>query len=256
MGMDTVDIGGAAANGRPAMPPITTVDENGKTLYDESAYSNQGPPAAGEPESVSDAVRRATERTPIGGATPAYPENHPANRDDANLDADGVLVIAGRGSTKSDMYRPLGDVRKGYVTGPRVDGTEVQSTAQDKAAVMAELTQEVATLEAAARSTAHNELGRPLIEVLFHLDIGVVASYHSHVIEQDRWLIFVDDTNQPATQKFIPKPDGQSAEPINITVTGADKQPQQRSIRPLGINFTLGNLDIFVTMVVQPATEE
>lgn len=248
--MDTIDVGGASADGRPTMPAITTVDESGNAI-DDGNYKTPVNKSKSEP---SIRVKRAVESTPIGGAQAAYPDAHPANREDIEQTSDGGLKLTRDTETRrADLYKPLGDVRNGYVTGARSDVRNQGGTPDSSVdASLAELKESMAQLDEpkrAERVAAHNDDGKPLIEVLFHLPIGVVASYHTQVVEQDRWLIFIDDNTQPSRQKFIPDPKG-TVEPITITITGSDMRQQKRKIQPLGINFTVQNYDFFVTMLV------
>jgi len=259
--MDTIDVGGASAGGRPGMPAITTVDESGASLEDTGYESTQQP--AKHSAAVNEKVQRSVQSTPIGRAHAAYPDTHPANRDDIELGVDGGLILPAGHS--SPMRKPLGDIREGYVTGSRDNPvnaragvTSPESIDESLAELQAELEhvpskQDMQAAQDALKLTAHDEQGAPLIEVLFHLDIGTVASYHSKVVEQGRWLIFIDDNTLPAKQKFIPKP-GDDKSPLNVTITGSDKVQLERRVLPLGINFAVDNYDFFVTLLVP--TEE
>jgi hypothetical protein len=257
--MDSIDVGGASERGRPAMPSMTTVDESGAPLVDSSStvYEKRGPTNQQKARETNERVSKAVSSTPLGAAHAAYPENHPANRDDIEQMPDGCLKLTKDTDVRRfDMHKPLGDVRKGYVTGPRVEDGDQAPPSKDVSDALEFLKREVEAVKTADEEEifAHNGKGDPVIEVLFHLDMGVIASYHTHVIEQGRWLVFVDDNTQEAKQKFIPKP-GKDPQPIQVTITGKDKVPQARTIVPLGINFTLGRYDIFVTMV-KPTVEE
>lgn len=246
--MDNVDIGGAAAHGRPAMPAMTVIDVasgdlNG-TMYPGNVLTAKKPPVP-------------TVNSLFGPAAAMYAADHPANAEGVEQ-VDGAIKLTRSSETRRiDLYKPLGDIREGYVTGPRVDGQA--KPAEDTEVVLATLKRELAAAEQSAdagRDTAHDDEGAPLIEVLYHLDIGVLASYYSQVVEQDRWLVFVDDTKRPAAQKFIPKPLPEGSEPLKITITGSDRVESHRRIVPLGINFSLGRYDIFVTMLAPDGESE
>jgi len=257
--MDTIDVGGAGANGRPDMPQMITVDESGGAV-DDGKYKQA--PVEQKKVEPSIKVRRAVESTPMGGASAAYPDKHPANREDIEQTSDGGLKITKDTDTRRfDLHKPLGDIREGYVTGARDDprnsgGTPAATVESSLKDLQAEMANAGVTAEHNddVKLTAHNDAGAPLIEVLFHLDIGIIASYHTQVVEQGKWLVFIDDTRQPAKQKFIPNPTA-DADFVDITITGSDKYQQKRRIRPLGINFTVQNYDFFVTMLVSMPEE-
>jgi hypothetical protein len=222
--MDTVDVGGASNAGRPPLPKAVVADEYGAV-----------------PE---ESTERSSVSTPLGKASVAYEDAHPSKSEEFEKDLDGGLILT-RANERKEAAVPLGDVRDGYVTGPRQEGgstsvSEIEKTTQELDAELASLN------EGEENATpAHSGTGEPLIEVLFHLEVGVLASYHTHVVEQGQWLVFVDDTTQAAKQKFIPNP---TAEPIKVTITGADGVSQERQITPLGINFRLSHYEFFVTM--------
>lgn len=256
--MDSIDVGGASEGGRPVMPSMTTVDESGAPL------SSDGTPAPQQVEQVvektgNERVRKAVSSTPMGSAHAAYPDTHPANRDDIEQTPDGGLKITKDTDTRRmDRFKPLGDVRQGYVTGPR-GSTQTSAEQSGVGDALEFLKSEMEAVKQAEDDEvfARNDKGEPVIEVLFHLDVGILASYHTHVIEQGQWLVFVDDNTQEAKQKFIPKPNKEEgAKPVHITITGKDKVPQERDIVPLGINFTLGKYDVFVTMVAPQPEDE
>lgn len=238
MSLDTVDIGGAAAYGRPDMPPMVTVDEAGTPLESPKRTPEVTP-------AVTPEVARATASTPIGSASPAYPAEHPANTMDVS--PDGALILTKENEVrKFDKYTPLGDVQKGYVTGRR---KPMDGSAPDYQDAARELEKEVQQLQTQEDRSAKNTAGEPMIEVLFHLDIGVIASYHTKVVESDKWLILIDSADQASKQKFVPRPSDPPA-PVDISIVGKDKQEQHRTVLPLGINFSVDDYDFFVMMVV------
>ena len=258
--MDTIDVGGASAGGRPEMPAIVTVDESGAELQG-TGYTSDAPVPEKKTATPNEKVQRAVSSTPLGHASAAYPDTHPANREDVELDPSGGLILPKGHNIPVAM--PLGDIRQGYVTGPRNAPVNNGAGTTPPAAIdesMAELTAKLELMSAPTPAesllsapVAHNEVGAPLIEILYHLDIGVVVSYHSKVVEQGRFLIFIDDNTLPAKQKFIPKP-GDDTNVLDVTITGSDKIEQPRRIRPLGINFTVDNYDFFV-MLLAPTEE-
>ena len=238
MSLDTVDIGGAAAYGRPDMPAMVTVDESGAPLEPVKRTPEDAP-------AVTPEVARATGSTPIGAARPAYPAEHPANTMDVS--PDGALILTKENEVrKFDKYKPLGDVQNGYVTGRR---KPMDGSTPDYEDAARELEKEVQQLQVQEERSAKNVVGEPMIEVLFHLDIGVIASYHTKVVESDKWLILIDSADQASKQKFVPRPTDPPTH-IEITIVGKDKKEVHRTVLPLGINFSVDGYDFFVMMVV------
>jgi hypothetical protein len=293
MGLDRVDIGGAAERGLPPMPPMRTIDSSildietpkeamiGSTPIPRTVVTVPDLDDV-RPESqvpVSDRVVRAA----MPGAKIAYPDQHPANRDDLEQDASGALVI-GKGQTLSRAPAILGDVREGYVDGPAgskgtakaprpyVTGgnyrkTQAEANAKLAAAQNASVGalptktyEELVREEKAgtprpstppAPAVAKDVEGIPLIEVIFQLpSIGAIASYYHRVEWQGRCLVLVVDNTQPAVQRFLPNPQRDS---IGVIITGKDRKTMALRVTPIGLQFTMDNYD-FTIMLAEPMT--
>ena len=97
-------------------------------------------------------------------------------------------------------------------------------------------------------NTAKDSAGDPLIEVVYHTPVGAVASYYHRVEHQGRWLVLAVDNTQPAKQRFIPKL-GEDKKPIEVAITGKDRQSTRMQVIPIDLQFTLDNYDFLVLLV-------
>jgi len=260
--MDVVDIGGAAANGRPKIPPIQTVaftdDGSGVVaLNSKGIIVDRDAPDA---KVISRGEVSAKAARAAKGSLVAYPEDHPANRDDLEQDADGALVI-NKGQKVSVGPAVLGDVRKGYKTGG-VDGTVGNESSGEKLQEVDQLLNELAAEEEliplAKQQTAVDNIGEPVIEVVFQTPFGAMASYYHKVVEAGKWLILIVDNRGAAKQRFIPKlvEDGAGGyQAIDIIVTGSDSKENPMRVLPLDMFFTVDNYDFMVMSIEEDEVE-
>lgn len=250
--MDMVDIGGAAKNGRPDVGSIQTVifSDNGvlATDYNGEFISDTGGKSA-------DLITRTPKGTPDQkvaklaqpGATVLYPDAHPAARDDIEevLFGDHAAIRLKKGQKLSEGIEALGDVRDGYVTGPQ--GGVVPEAPIPTAAAQAAPAPNPESMERIAKDIT----GAPIIEVVYHTEVGALASYYHKVVEAGQWLVLIVDNTYEAKQRFIPKPvEGRESKPLQVTVTGSDKHENTLNVLPLGIQFTVDNYDFVVLMIV------
>ena len=275
--MESVDIGGASKAGRPPIPPMTTVTEEGaptsdpgSVIYKKAAevYDNKD---FDENADIPKRVAKSAEP----GAKVAYPSSHPANNPELSLEAGGGIIL-GKGQSVAGPRIPLGDVRAGYVTGARGDlpeygadeGTATEPAAQQPSyaagavqeptmeehednRALAELQREIKQAQEKEMNFVRTEAGTPLVEVLFNTPIGAIVSYYRRVEQFENKLILVSDNSQGDSQRFIPKPqmvDGKPAEMI-VVITGKDKFSYKKTVIPLDINFTLDEYDFSVMLV-------
>jgi len=228
--MDVVDIGGAAKGGRPRIPKMQTVvfndagvaavDSNGAVVSDVAApdarnvvYSDINDPK----------VMRA-----MRGSSPAYPDDHPANNADKEQDADGAIILK-KGEKLSDGFAvgaKLGDVREGYSKGRVgvVDNVEAKQEVADE-------------LDEMLNNMAIEENAKPLASTPVAVDN----------------LVLLIDNRAAAKQRFIPqvvKGEDGTVTPIELIVTGKDKQENVLHVIPLNMQFTVANYDFMVLMLV------
>jgi hypothetical protein len=224
MGIDAVDIGGAAKAGVPNLGAFRNADgendDEGERMTEPVARN------VDVPISVQKAV--------APGATVAYPEQHPAASSGLPQDAGGAIIV-GRGQSLTP---------KSVVTTER--------KRQDSEQKLNELL--AVELEAEKPATiARSAEGIPVIEVVFNTSLGAIVSYFNKVVQSGNWLVLVSDNKAPASQKFIPKPvenpDGTHMV-FDLAITGADKHTQRVKAMPLGIQFTVDDYD-FVVMMLQ-----
>lgn len=266
--METVDIGGAASNGRPRMPVMTTVeftDDGTLTRVRDTAYdavqdvSYEAGAAPPKPQ-ISDAVRQASHP----GAQILYPEEHPAN--DAEIALGGGILVK-RGYNPK-VGKPLGDVRTGYVTGqrkeavypeqvttPMEEATEQQNSV-DYEEEIAKLKEEVATAKESDRpNVMENQVGEPVIKASFTTDMGTIASYYHLVEHQGNLLILATNNEAPVSQTFVPKSskdDNDSPKPLKVEVQIEKDGPYKEfTVVVLDVNFTIGIYDVVVLLVTK-----
>lgn len=248
--MDAVDIGGAAKSGRPKIPRPQTVsfdadsgqiqalDEKGRVI------STGGAPDAVARESGAVPVKVAAASR---GHAVAYPEEHPANREDLERTGDGLLVLK-KGQHLSEgpnNGEAIGDVREKYI-GPVYE--EDSAKAALPAAPGPAVTDNGVVVE---DKVAVDKVGAPLVEVLYRTTDGVVVSHYHQAVRDGNFLIFVVNNNHPAAQRFIPRPDPENPRRFSITITDKNRKSEDLVVIPTGINFTVGVHDFFV-MVVPP----
>jgi hypothetical protein len=245
MGIDRVDIGGAAKRGRPQIPAASTVvmDEAGYQVVEKNAR---------EEVPVPDRVASAVE----AGTQVAYPEDHPANNEEIELDAKGRLM-PGKGQILTKPPEALGDVQRGFVS----DQKTVLSEMKKADAVLNELEQQEVDQAGTAVPVAESSVAAakplPMIEVTFHLEIGAIVSYYNKVVQQGQWLILIVDNRGDRRDRFIPRPrEGEAGpEAMTLVITGEDRTPNQVTAIPLGIQFAVDEYD-FVVMMVEESEEE
>lgn len=257
MKIDMVDIGGAAAMGRPRIGNIQTI------VMDESGFShvadNQGNIISNSMNADLLEVKyaettKAVESSLHPGAKAAYPDVHPANRSDIARSPNGAL-IPDKGQALCQQPEALGDVRRGYVTGPINAPSNVQPQPVVGTATPAYGYGQMPMLNKPASGDmnfAKDEAGEALIEVVYHTDIGAIATYYHRVEETGKWLILIVDNTKAAKQRFIPKPGRDS---IELTITGKDKKENTLHVISLGIQFTIANYDFMVMMIDHEASE-
>lgn len=270
--MESVDIGGASDRGRPPIPVMRTVSEDGAPVSDEGAvvYSRL---ADAEDNTPEDRVPERVARSVDPGTKVAYPSSHPANDTEYDLDAQGGILL-GKGQSVASPRIPLGDVRKGYTSGPRKDFSQQpqddyhqdrvveqhqqpqrqpqqQPASEPVNSALAELQQEVNKARDNDMSFVRNDAGTPLVEVLFNTDIGAIVSYYRRVEQYEDKIIFISDNRQGDNQRFIPRPAVENGAPkeMEIVITGKDRNSFSRTVVPLGINFTVDGYDFSVMLV-------
>lgn len=238
MGIDVVDIGGAARGGVPVIPEAR--DADGKD--DDEGELLTAPVPRAQP--VSEAVQKSV----VPGATVAYPDTHPAVAGHLTQGSDGALIV-GQGQTatpKSVLSKHRG-----------VNTTAVREKNEQQLDEL--LAAEEAPAKAQVAPVARSDEGHPLIEVIFNTALGAIVSYFHKVVEDGSWLILVTNNRAPARMRFIPKPvegpDGKHMT-FDLVITGADKRMQKRKAMPLGIQFSVDDYDFVVMMIVEPEEQQ
>jgi hypothetical protein len=234
--MDQADIGGAASQGRPVVPDPTTVeyDENGDEILEP-----MGKPVA---KVIPDAVQRNV----MAGTDVAYPDAHPAASGRFQLDPKGNLIV-GKGQI---MSRPNHEASIDILTNDTPREVKPVTREEKERALDAAVGAQAPAVSAV--STAKNEAGAPLTEVVFHTPYGASVYYYHKAQVQNPWLILVSDNSRPAQPRFFPKPfdapDG-SKGTLDVVITGADKRQVKFEVVPLGLQFTIDSYDFCVLMI-------
>lgn len=244
MSIDRIDIGGAAARGRPQIPAPSTVvmDESGFQVEDSKERK-----VVPIPERVQAAIEPGTQV--------AYPEDHPANNEDLEMDGSGRLMPS-KGQILTKPPEALGDVQKGFVT----DQDSVKENLRSLTALEEDEVDQTAGVTAVPLpAPVVKEL--PQIEVTFHLEVGAFVSYYNKVRQQGPWLILIANNHADGERRdrFIPRPmkdaDGR---PVSMTlvITGEDSPANTIQAIPLGMQFTVDEYDFVVMMMVEESEEE
>lgn len=281
--MDKVDIGGAAAAGRPRVPPMQTIvfEENSGPRLVVNGQEVSPANGSGAVDAVTVAPVDIPERVRFaagpGVSGVAYPDDHPANLPDFELDEGSGAIILKPGQ-RVPTATVLGDVRTGYVTGQAGDravtrgNRSQQPPAQPQTPAQAaeDLLNQLALEEeemSAPRPTPHavDTVGDPLIEVVYSTPWGKMVAYYHKVVrtEDNRWLILVVDNRAASRERFIPTPvvtQGQDGvdryATIPIIVTGKDKREERMEVTPLNMLFTVDSYDFMVLAVSPGAPKE
>lgn len=234
MGIDVVDIGGAARGGVPVIPPARDADGDSE---DEGELLTQPIPPRDQQ------IPLAVQKSVVPGATVAYPNTHPAVTSGLQQDSEGRLIVP-----KGAVLTP-----NSVLTMPRKPKINKQREENSKQLDELLSTEEQDT--PASAPVAKSETGIPLIEVVFQTSLGAIVSYFHKVVQSGNWLILVSDNRAAAQSKFIPRPvenpDGTHLV-FDMMVTGADKRTQNLRAMPLGIQFTVDTYDFVVMMLAQP----
>jgi len=233
MGIDVVDIGGAARGGVPVIPEARDADG-----FDDDEGELLTLPVKPEAD-IPDAIKKSV----VPGAAVAYPNTHPAVTSGLEQDLNGGIIVP-----KGQSLTP-----KSVITTPRK---------ANKSAVREESNKQLDELLLEEEQDASGQVGAiaksadgtPLIEMVFHTPLGAIVSYFHKVVQSGDWLILVSYARAPAQSKFIPQPvenpDG-SYMVFDISITGADKHTQRVSAQPLGLQFTVDDYDFVVMMLKQ-----
>jgi len=243
MAIDTVDVGGAARGGFPTIPAAR--DADGDTDDEAEIFTK---PVTQE-EEIPDAVKKNV----APGATVAYPKTHPAVTSGMEQDTNGAIIVP-RGGT----LVPKAVINTERPGGPR-DPSAKDSREEGNRQLNDLLAEEVTAVTESASPIAKSEEGIPLIEVIFHTQLGAIVSYFHNVVQSGHWLVLVSYAKAPAQSKFIPKPfkdaDGGSGV-FNMSITGSDKRTQNVSAIALGIQFSVDDYDFVVMMLSDEEPKE
>lgn len=279
--MDKVDIGGAAAAGRPRVPQMQTIifgDNGGARLEVRgkevvpSGLNDAVDAAAVMPTAIPERVRFAAGP---GVSGIAYPEDHPANLPEFDLDEGSGAIVLKPGQ-RVPVATVLGDVRTGYITGQAGDRAVTRDNRsrnqppQQPAPVQTadDLLHQLALEEeesgvAPAALHAVDAVGDPLIEVVYSTPWGKMVAYYHKVVRTDRWLVLVVDNRAASRERFIPTPvatqgdDGvERYATIPVIVTGKDKREERMEVTPLNMLFTVDCYDFMVLAVSPGAPKE